>query len=111
MDSAHRFEDAVNRLADLDAGWWPFLRLRPRPHELLDNPRLLRIALHFGPPYGVLVFAWYVYIDFLPLSLAMAAACVLGAVAFFFVASKFTFAVFWNRRARRLRREGQPSKD
>ena len=106
--SGTRFEDLMNRLTDMDAGWWPFLRLRPARHERMDNARLLRMSLHFGPLYGLLVFCWYLYVGFVQPSPMSAAACVLAAVAFFFVFYKFTFAIFWNRRAVRLQAEGGP---
>lgn len=95
-------EDTINRLTDIDAGWWPFVRLRPARNQRMDNRRLLKMALHFGPPYGLLVFAWYAFVDFVPASPLAAAACVLGAIVFFFVTCKFTLAVCWNRRAARL---------
>jgi hypothetical protein len=105
-----RLESAMNYLTDIDAGWWPFVRLRPARHERMDNARLLKIALHFGPLYGLLVFAWYVFIEFVPLSALWAAVCVLVSVAFLFIAYKVTFAIYWNRRAERLQRDGQEGK-
>ena len=98
-------EDAINRLTDIDAGWWPFVRLRPARDQRMDNRRLLKMALHFGPPYGLLVFAWYLFVDFVPATPLAAAACVLGAIVFFFVTCKFTLAICWNRRAARLQAE------
>lgn len=102
-----RLEDIVNRLTDIDAGWWPFLRLRPPASQRMDNRCLLRMALHYGPLFGALVYAWYVVIGFLPWSLVWALVCVAVGIAFFFLASKFTFAVYWNRRAERLQRQAQ----
>jgi hypothetical protein len=64
-----RLEDAMNRLADMDAGWWPFLHLRPARSEDMDNRCLAAMAAHYGVPFGLLVF--------------------------------------WNRRARRIQREGR----
>ncbi len=34
-------EDFLNRLTDMDSGWWPFLYLRPETGLLMDN-RILR---------------------------------------------------------------------
>jgi hypothetical protein len=99
------FEDQMNRLTDLDAGWWPFLSLRPARHERMDNRRLLKIAYHFGTLYGLLMYLWYLFIGFLPLSFAWALVCVAVAMVFFFVAYKYSFAIFWNRRAGRLQQE------
>jgi len=101
-------ENAMNRLTDIDGGWWPFLRLRPARHERMDNRCLLKMALHFGPLYGLLVFVWYVFVGFVTLSVQWALVCVLVSIAFFFIAYKFTFAIFWNRRAGRLQNQGVP---
>ena len=46
--AAHRFEDRVNALSDLDWAWWPLLALRPRRDEPLSEARLFIIALVFG---------------------------------------------------------------
>jgi len=100
-----RFEDAMNWLTDMDGGWWPFLRLRPARNQPMDNARLLRMSFHFGPLYGLLVFFWYLFVGFVPSSPVWAVFCVLGFVAFFFIGYKFTFAIFWNRRAVRLQAE------
>jgi len=97
-------ENAMNYLTDMDGGWWPFLRLRPAQHERMNNGHLLKMALHFGPLYGLLVFAWYVFVGLVALSILWAVVCVLTSIAFFFGAYKFTFAIFWNRRAKRLQR-------
>lgn len=100
-----RLEDAMNRMSDLDAGWWPFLHLRPARNQRMENRWLAGMALRYGLPFGALVYGWYVFIDFLPRSPAWAAICVLTATAFFFLVYKFTFAVAWNRRAERLATE------
>ncbi|MCC2673504.1 MAG: hypothetical protein K0R58_451 [Ramlibacter sp.] len=100
-----RFENAMNRLSDLDAGWWPFLNLRPARDQRMENRWLAGMALRYGLPFGSIVYGWYVFIGFLPLSIAWAVTCVLAAVAFFFVVYRFTFAVAWNRRAERLAAE------
>lgn len=92
----------LNRLADTDAGWWPFLHLRPARHERMDTRCLLRLSLHYGSLMGLLVYAWYVFVGFLPLSVVWPVACVLVSAAFFFLVVRFTFAVAWNRRAARL---------
>jgi hypothetical protein len=101
----HRLENTMNRLSDIDAGWWPFLHLRPARHQRMDNRWLAGMALRYGLPFGAVVYGWYVLIGFLPLSIPWAVACVLAALAFFFLVYKFTFAVAWNRRAGRLATE------
>jgi hypothetical protein len=110
-----RLEDAMNRLADIDAGWWPFLRLRPVRHQFMDNARLLRMALYYGTLYGLLVFVWYLLIGYValsPFAPLWAAACVLAFALYFFVACKFVVAACWNRRAARLQaavQAGEPA--
>jgi hypothetical protein len=97
----------MNRFTDIDAGWWPFLHLRPARSERMDNRCLARMALHYGIPVGLLVYGWYVHVGFVPLSVLWAAMCVVAAVAFLFVGYKYTFAVAWNRRADQLRRQAR----
>lgn len=99
-------EDMMNRLTDMNAGWWPLLHLRPARAELMDNRRLAKIAVHFGSLFGLLIYGWYVLVEFMPLSASWALFCVATSVVFFFLGYKYTFAVFWNRRAERLRSGG-----
>lgn len=100
-----RLVDAMNRVSDVDAGWWPFLHLRPARNERMDNRRLARMALSYGVPIGLILYGWYVYVGFMPLSPAWPIACIVVAIAFLFVVYKFTFALAWNRRADWLRSE------
>lgn len=96
-------EDFMNRLADLDGGWWPFLHLRPARDEFMDDAVLLRMSLRFGPIAGILVAildARSEHATVAPISVGIT--LVLATVAFF-VGYKFTFAVAWNSRAARLR--------
>jgi uncharacterized membrane protein len=99
----------MNWLSDMDGGWWPFLHLRPQQRERMDNRCLGRMALHYGVLFGLLVYAWDVFVAFMPLSAVWALVCVSISVAFFFVVYKYSFAVFWNRRAKRLGQEGAAS--
>ena len=99
-------ENFMNRLTDMNSGWWPFLRLRPETNQLIDNRVLLKMSLYFGPFYGLVVSIIIV----LPVisELSLLAVAVTGLVTivlltiFFFIVYKCTFALFWNRRARRL---------
>ncbi|MGV3494728.1 MAG: hypothetical protein ACO1OY_12720 [Ramlibacter sp.] len=97
-----RLSAFLNHLADANAGWWPFLHLRPDRHQRMDTRCLLRMSLHYGTLMGAVIYAWYVFVGFLPLSPIWPIACVGASVAFFFVAVRYTFAVAWNRRAARL---------
>ena len=97
-----RLDAFLNRLADTDFGWWPFLRLRPARHERMGTRCLLRMSLHYGALMGAVIYAWYVFVGFLPLSPIWPIACVGASVAFFFIVVRSTFAIAWNRRAARL---------
>lgn len=99
-------ENFMNRLTDMNSGWWPFLHLRPESNQLIDNKVLLKMSIYYGPLYGV-ILAFVLVLPGIPeLSpRAVAASALVSTVLFtvlFFVAYKYTFALFWNRRARRL---------
>lgn len=97
-DVSEALERAINEVTDKDWSWWPFLWLRPEPHERLTLPRLALIALLFGVPCGALM----------ALALSFAGP---SAHASFFLAAFPTLLFFvattlvgpaWNRRAERL---------
>ncbi len=97
-----RLEDTMNFLTDQEWGWCPFLFLRPRKDQDIDNAVLLKMACCFGPVAGLVAL--------LPLFLFRHGVtarevilCLVGASILFFLAYKWTFAIFWNRRAERLR--------
>ena len=98
-------ENVMNKLTDLDGGWWPFLYLRPSKEQLLDNARLLKMSLHFGPLFGLLI-GLIPFVLGATFSVPLLALSALGMSLGFFVCYKFTFAFFWNRRARRLQAGG-----
>jgi hypothetical protein len=95
-------ENFMNKLTDMDWGWWPVLFLRPAKDKDIDNLVLLKMSLIFGSVIGILLLLLY---------LALTRTSTLGCIVFFillgwilfFINYKFTFAYFWNRRARRLR--------
>jgi hypothetical protein len=105
-----RLEDFMNWFTDMDSGWWPVLSLRPSKDRDIDNRVLFKISPVFGSLTGFAIFV-------LSYPQMISAASVSGVVAVladvmlwylfgcvvFFVGYKFTFAYFWNRRARRLR--------
>lgn len=97
-----RIDAFLNHLADANAGWWPFLHLRPARHERMDARCLLRMSLRYGTLMGAAIYAWYVFIGFLQLSVLWPIACAGASAAFFFAVVKSTFAIAWNRRAARL---------
>lgn len=102
MRAMQSVENAINRLSDFDAGWWPLLRLRPAKDQLMDTMQLVKIvgaagALVGVPLVGIAAVLQHPYLPWLDLATYLGLACV-G----FFVVYKFTFALAWNRRARRL---------
>jgi hypothetical protein len=102
-----QLEDIMNSMTDKDWGWRPFLFLRPRRDEDICNITLLKMAACFGPLIAALVLV----VRFLlrePISAASAGVCIIACCIAFFVAYKFSFAISWNRRARRLRSSEAP---
>jgi hypothetical protein len=111
QDSPSRFdhlEAMLNWVSDQDAQWWPFLFLRPAQHERLGTRRVVAVSMLLGVFFGMLVnvvVAWT----------SPGGPSKLGVLAFppwltlpiatsvlFFAFFRVTFAVSWNRRARRL---------
>lgn len=101
-----KLENFMNRLTDMESGWWPFLRLRPEMDQLLDNRLLFKLSIYYGPLYGAIlslvvisrisVLSWLTVVAGVLLNIAL-------FTVLFFAFYKYTFAIFWNRRARRLR--------
>ena len=89
-------EDAINGLSDQDAGWWPFLFLRPDPSERMTSRRVLLLAILYGLPAALLMNivmkVSHERAELHPLVFPLAV--ILG----FFVLYRFTFALCWNRR-------------
>ncbi|MFC7433403.1 hypothetical protein ACFQNJ_02640 [Hydrogenophaga bisanensis] len=94
-------ESFMNRLTDMDWGWWPFVSLRPAKNEEMTSARVAKMAVFFGGFYGVLLYLALVFPRH-GFSYFDAVACILFFVVFFFVFYKFSFANFWNRRAKRM---------
>lgn len=99
-------ENFMNRLTDMDSGWWPFLYLRPEKSQLINNRILLKMSIYFGPMYGVILSFLLVVLKLAGISLFSIAANAIAITVLFFPLYKYTFALFWNRRARRL--QAQP---
>jgi hypothetical protein len=104
----HAFENFMNRLTDMDSGWWPFLYLRPDKSQLIDNRRLLKMSVYFGPLYGAILSLLPFLLKRGEFSLIFVMANVIAMTALFFFFYKYTFALFWNRRARRMN-QAQPN--
>jgi hypothetical protein len=98
-------EEVVNLFSDMDREWWPFLFMRPAPHERLTSARVLLLATLYGGFVGMLA-------NVLVAFTASAGASRPGVLVFpllttfsFFVVFRATIAFFWNRRAERLAAE------
>ena|SRR5260221_394923 len=102
--NATRLEDFMNNLTDQDWGWWPAVRLRPAKDRDMDNVVLFRMTLVFGVVLGFvyLLICRVVFGSLTPRGIGL---CLIGGCLVFFFLYKFTFAIYWNRRARRLRDE------
>ena len=97
-----QIEDFMNSLTDMDWGWWPVLFLRPPKDRDIDNIVLLKMTWLYGPVTGLLVFLVRLKRIQSVTAAGITFHVLLGCLLFFLL-YKCTFAVFWNRRARRLR--------
>lgn len=97
-----QIENFMNKLTDMDSGWFPVLFLRPAKDEDIDNMVLLKLSLVFGSAIGIILL-WLEFTRGTGISLSSVVFSALSGWILFFVLYKFTFAYFWNRRARRLR--------
>ncbi len=98
-------EEVVNMFSDMDREWWPFVFMRPAPHERMTSARVLLLAALYGGFVGMLANV------FVALT-ASAGSPRIGVHIFpllttfsFFVVFRSTFAFFWNRRAERMAAE------
>ncbi len=91
----------MNKLTDMDWGWWPFLSLKPKQTEHITSGLLFKMTIYYGLTYGVLIYfitmpkeEHFSMIDFVVFMFIV--------FVVFFILYKFTFAYYWNRRADRL---------
>lgn len=98
-----KIEKFMNKLTEMDWGWWPVVSWRPAKDENIDNSLLFKMMFVFGSPIGVILLVYF-YQPGMPIIGNLVLFTLIGWV-FFFIFYKFTFAYFWNRRARRLRRD------
>jgi hypothetical protein len=100
-----QIEDFMNKLTDMDSGWFPVLFLRPAKDKDIDDVILLKLSLVFGSAFGVILL-WLEFTRGRGIGLGSLVFSAFSGWVIFFMLYKFTFASFWNRRARRLRTEG-----
>ena len=98
-------EEVVNLFSDMDREWWPFLFMRPAPHQRMTSVRVAALATLYGGFVGMLA-------NVIVALTASAGSPRLGVHVFpllttacFFVVFRLTIAFFWNRRAARLAAE------
>lgn len=104
-----KLEDAMNELTDMDWGWWPFLSLRPPRDQEMDNLLLLKMSLCFGSALGPIAFLFFSLVGLVRPTWEDLLRLLWVGWLVFYVLYKFTFAYFWNRRARRLAASRDPS--
>src|SRR5450432_735258 len=92
-------EGALNALNDADLQWWPFLHLRPSQHRDLSSRHVLKMSLH----YGLAIFLLLVFAVGRHLTLPLCAELLAAGIGSFFIIFRSTFAIAWNRRAKRIR--------
>ena len=97
-------EKLMNNLTDKDWGWWPVLFLRPTKDVDIDNVILFKLSLVFGSIIGVFLLLM-VFLKTGVITFSTSLFSIASGWLLFFVVYKVTFVYFWNRRARRLRKE------
>ena len=97
-----QIENTMNKLTDMDSGWFPVLFLRPTQDKDIDNVVLIKLSLVFGTAIGIILLLLY-FLTGAGISLSNVVFSIVSCWILFFVLYKFTFAYFWNRRAQRLR--------
>jgi hypothetical protein len=99
-----KIEEVHNYLSDFNYVWWPFLFLKPQPHERISFKRTLIMA----PCFALYFLAAAILKDFLrgnAIELSQSIEYfVKGTLVFFFWFNLVT-APLWNRRAQRLQGE------
>ena len=95
----NKLVDFMNRLTDMDGGWWPLLKLRPAKDEYIDNLVVLKTTPFFGTVIGLsFIIISSEYNNLIQILIKLA----LGWLMFF-IAQRLTFALAWNIRADKLK--------
>lgn len=97
--------DFMNRLTDMDWGWWPLVKCRPEKDEYIDSKVLAKITPLFGTLTGLI----FIYISDAYNDLLHAVISIVLGWVFFFTLYKVSFAVAWNIRADRLKSNDESS--
>ena len=97
-------EDRVNALSDDGQSWWPFSFLKPAVHLPLTTPRVLALSILYAVP-ACLIAAVMGHGMGDRVSGNELARIIVAATMAFFMVFQCSFALVWNRRARRLQTE------
>lgn len=100
------FEELALQIADADRDWWPFLFLRPKPHEKMSSARLLLLSVLYGAMFGVLANVLLAALGE-PMPMGSFFAVPVQIAAGLFLAFRFTVAVAWNQRAASFARKSR----
>lgn len=98
-------ERVVTTATDVDASWWPFVGLRPEPHEEVTLSLLGKMSAAYGGIAGA-VFGALVAVELAVTPLAVVGGAAAGTAVYFVVWGAL-FQTMWNRRAKRLGRRAQ----
>ena len=92
----------MNKLTDMNWGWWPFLFLRPKKTEYMTSKIVAKMSLYYGLTYG-----FFIYIITIPkmekFNMLEALIFLLIVCIAFFIIYRLSFAYFWNRRVDEIR--------
>lgn len=105
----HSIENFLNRLTDVNSSWWPFLFLRPEKSRRIDNRHLLKMSVYFGSFYGAIIAIFTFFLKLREFSFVFIIENIVAMAVLFLFFYKYTFALFWNRRACRLQEQADES--
>lgn len=89
------------KLSDYNSVWFPFVFLKPKPHEMIGPARRLSMSICFTC-YGSAVYPLKQYLLQEPLNNFLWANFTLYCLGFFVVWFRLVTVPLWNRRARLL---------
>ena len=86
------------KISDYKSVWFPFIFLKPKPHEMIGPARRLSMSLCFTC-YGSVMYPLKQYLFQEPLNNYLWAAFTLKCMGFFVVWFRLVTVPLWNRRA------------
>jgi hypothetical protein len=100
-DRVDEIERVLNWVSDQDREWWPFLFVRPGRAQRMTSTRVALLAVLYGTFAGMLANAAIALTTSERPALSVVTLPSLASIGFFAL-FRATFAVSWNRRAKRL---------